>query len=228
MFYEAMLPPPTITSTLPTHCPTQPALHPTQLNHTNSWPEASALVKRDDDTLLGLDGELWFPTDSFHAYEGPTVFRPDVDWHLNRSLHHNSVTVVDATPPQLSPDAEHTLLPPGLMQSPPRQEENLVEYGAQDPAIQALCAAMIVQPSPVVLPAPSTRSSIIDASEGDGTPTGRVMRHSKCLDALPVSSHKPAERARDTQLKKWGLAAPPDDHKTSKIQQLILACKDDQ
>jgi hypothetical protein len=87
---------------------------------------------------------------------------------------------------------------------------------------------MIIQPSPAVLPASSTLLSTVDASEGDGTSVGRVMRCSKRLAALPMLSHKPAERARDTQLKKWGLAAPPDDHKTSKMQQLILACKDDQ
>jgi hypothetical protein len=54
---------------------------------------------------------------------------------------------------------------------------------------------MVVPPPPAVLPAP-TDLPVSNAVEGDGEPAGRVMRRSKRLAAIPVSSPKPASRAR--------------------------------
>jgi hypothetical protein len=94
------------------------------------------------------------------------------------------------------PDAENTLLPPRLLQSPPHQEDDLAAADTQDSAIQTLCASsMVVPPPPAVLHVP-TDLPVSNAVEGDGEPAGRVMRRSKRLAAIPVSSPKPASRAR--------------------------------
>jgi hypothetical protein len=53
--------------------------------------------------------------------------------------------------------------------------------------------------------------------------TDSVMHRSKCIAAQPASSVKPADRSRDTKLKRLGLVETPVDPQEAKKQQLLIA-----
>jgi hypothetical protein len=82
-----------------------------------------------------------------------------------------------------------------LLASPPHQHNP--ETGT---VLQKLCAT---SPPSAVLPAPQTQELEGHIAATMYQTTGK--RHSKRLASLPASSAKPAERARETKLKKLGI-----------------------
>jgi hypothetical protein len=117
-------------------------------------------------------------------------------------------------------------LPLGLLDSPPHQEE-ASDGDASAAGINAMCAAILTVPTVAVLPTPFQGATAgPDAvPESEGPEVESTMRRSKRLAARPASSQKPAERARDTKLKKLGLTEQLEDPKLLKKQHLLLAYK---
>jgi hypothetical protein len=112
----------------PLAAPLSPAAKPTPVDclatkrsHVTTWADAPSFVPMDRGPLLGPDGELWQPADPVHSYDGPQAFDPEAEWSMNLS-NFVPPAVPDASPPlSLSPDVEATLLPLGLLDSPPKQ-----------------------------------------------------------------------------------------------------------
>jgi hypothetical protein len=71
-------------------------------------------------------------------------------------------------------------------------------------------------------PAPNAEPTVnvIATEEGSRTWTDHAMEQAHCSSAT-VSSAKPAERARDTKLKKMGIPVTVEDPKAGKKQQLL-------
>jgi hypothetical protein len=44
-----------------------------------AWSELSPTMPHTDDRLLGPDGDIWFPSDPFHAHDVPTMYGPGTD-----------------------------------------------------------------------------------------------------------------------------------------------------
>jgi hypothetical protein len=112
----------------PLAAPLSPAAKPTladclatKRSLVTTWADAPPFVPMDHGPLLGPDGELWQPADPVHSYDGPQAFDPEAEWSMNLS-NFVPPAVPDASPPlSLSLDAEATLLPLGLLDSPPKQ-----------------------------------------------------------------------------------------------------------
>jgi hypothetical protein len=133
----------------------------------------------------GPEGEIGLPKDPFHAFDGPgTDWPPETQaFPPEKPSESNSTASIDldaeATRPACSP-LHHT----STTQKP------------------TLSYSSCVPPS-AVLPAPQTQELEGHIAATMYQTTGK--RHSKRLASLPASSAKPAERARETKLKKLGI-----------------------
>jgi hypothetical protein len=181
MCREATLASPTATLPPP---PSQANKKPSSVNLSDPLP----LAQSDSGSLLGPDGELWLPKDPFHAYEGPLVFGPHTAWNPVQQDQTQPPATNDSPPPTLSPDAEHTRLPSGLLDSPSCQDDGVDAVG-----IDAVCTAILSVPVAAVLPPPAVagRQDAVPEAEGPGTES--IMRRSKRLVAQPTTNQKPAE-----------------------------------
>jgi hypothetical protein len=93
----------------------------------------------------------WLPSDSFHTYDGPTVFGTDTDWTNETPASQNQPVDAVTSPPLLNSDAEITQLPPGLLDSPPHPVHEPADTDAAITAIQRLCSDILTPPPAAVL-----------------------------------------------------------------------------
>jgi hypothetical protein len=118
--------------------------HPTALSHRSlSWIDPTVTNPTGADPVLGPDGEAWLPSDSFHTYDGPTVFGTDTDWTNETPASQNQPVDPVTSPPLLNSDAEITQLPLGLLDSPPHPVHEPADTDAVITAIQRLCSTTV-------------------------------------------------------------------------------------
>jgi hypothetical protein len=228
MCLESSLPPLTDLSTMPQNHIAVPQPLPTD-THTMSWTDPLVAVQAEQEPVTGQVGDLCLPQDPFHRYEGPSAFGPGTEWGTEALPLHPvepDTAAANATiaSPMLDSDAEETHLPPGLLDSPPHQSSLPPPSSPHTANLHRLCDSILAPPPVAVLSTPpltaSTTTSVPHRAE---EVTGPVMRHSKRIAAQPASNVKPAERARETKLKKLGIADTTEDPKEAKKQQLLLA-----
>jgi hypothetical protein len=110
-----------------------------------------------------------------------------------------------------------TNLPPGLLDSPPQHDTSPTPTD-----IHQLCASFIATPStPVLTAPPNPTQHATSVTNVANNALGLTMRHSKRIAAQPPSNAKPADRARDTKMKKLGLSIANADSKAEKKMQLL-------
>jgi hypothetical protein len=117
-----------------------------------------------------------------------------------------------------------TKLPPGLLDSPPRSDNHHSANSHTATDTKRLCATLLTTPPAPVLGAPTPNAHpAVNVVATEEVSLGLTMRQSKRIAAQPPSSAKPAERGRDTKLKKMGIQASTEDPKAGKKQQLLQA-----
>jgi hypothetical protein len=100
-------------------------IHASQQHHTQCSISTQAKHTQPPSHLLeplallhNTDGGPWLLEDPFHRYEGPSTFGPGANWGMELPVHqsdgHSSVESLDV-------DIQSTLLPSGLLDSPPHQ-----------------------------------------------------------------------------------------------------------